>query len=118
MTPAKVVAGVIVAGALAGGGAVTADQLQNPYTTVGTQLEIQKAGTLREAGTVATIVNTDKPRIELRKWNGETKLGVTYTGLPANTTGGRPFLSKNVEWGSGAQTMEAVPIDPSPEIED
>ena len=119
------VGAVLVAG-IGTGGSIAADNAINPYQSVQVMdggkavaaLEIQASSSLPEAGTVKTLVNTDKPRIELDKWNGEVKLGITSADLPANTTGARPFLSKNVDWGSGAVTMEAVPVDATTTMED
>lgn len=123
--PKKIIAGVIMAGALAtGGSSLVVDAQINPYKTVQVMdngkpvsaLEIQASSTLPEAGTDATIVDTTQPKITLSKWNGEVAMGVTYEGIQA--TGARPFLSKNVDWSQGAQTMEAVPIDATTTMED
>lgn len=111
---------------LGAGTASVADSQINPYDTVQVMdagvsvqaLQIQKDGVLPEEGKVTTVVNTDQPRIELQKWNGEVALGIKSLDLPANTTGSRPFLSKNVEWQSGDVKMEAVPLDASPTSED
>lgn len=104
------------------------DNSINPYTQKGTVLEIVATSTLPEAGAVKTVVDTDTPRIELDKWNGEVKLGITSLDIPAKTTGSRPLLSKNVEWGATAMpgvfggtnaiSMEAVPIDATTTMED
>jgi hypothetical protein len=112
--------GIALAGTatVLGGGTVATDQIINPYTTVGSALEIMASSTVPEAGTVATLADTTQPKITLSKWGGQVAMGVTYTGIPTTTTGGRPFLSKNVEWSSGTQKMEAVPIDATTTMED
>lgn len=100
------------------GGTVAVDQLViNPYTTNGTQLEIQASSTLADAGTEKIAIDTTQPKITLSKWNGEIQMGVTYTGMPG-AKGGRPFLSKNVEWSQGTQKMEVVPLAASSTYED
>lgn len=123
----KTIARILVGGTLlAGGGSVAIDASINPYTDVQEtlngksvpSLQIQREGTLPEEGKATTIVNTDRPRIELDKWDGEVKLGITSTDLPTDAAGARPFLSKNVEWGTGAISMEAVPLDPAEGMED
>lgn len=122
----KTLATLGIGGALVFGGGITADQLINPYDTVTKiengktiqTLEIATASTVAEAGEVKNIVSTDEPKITLSKWNGEVSLGIKSLDLPSNTTGDRPFLSKNVEWGSGGVKMEAVPIDASSTMED
>lgn len=125
MPSVKTIVGIVAGGTLlAGGGAVTADQMINPYASVQVMnngvptqaLEIAASSTLPEAGTDATIVDTTQPKITLSKWNGEVAMGVTYEGIQA--TGARPFLSKNVDWSQGNQTMEAVPIDDTTTMED
>jgi hypothetical protein len=122
----KTIVGIIAGGTLlVGGGAMTADHMVDPYQdvsvtysdgTTAPSLEITKDSVLPEAGTDATIVDTTQPKITLSKWNGEVALGVTYEGI--QSTGSRPFLSKNVDWSQGAQTMEAVPIDATTTMED
>lgn len=111
-----VAAGVVLAGTLLAGGAEVADQQIDPYTTVGTQLEIQAESVLPEGGDQKIIADKREPKITLTKWNGEVAMGVRYTGLEA--TGDRPFLSKNVEWSDGNQKMEAVPLEPAEGMED
>lgn len=110
----KHIVGTLLGASLLGGGSLVADNAINPYATVGNKLEIVAISTLPEAGKVEVDAMTDKPKVMLKKWNGEVNLGVTYTGLPDNTAGGRVFLSKNVEWSDANQTMEAVPVDATP----
>lgn len=125
-TLTKVGAGIVTAGVLAGGGSVALDTSINPYETVAVvedgksvdTLQIAAESTIEDAGEVKTIVNTDTPRIELQRWDGEVALGITSLDLPADTTGARPFLSKNVEWQSPKATMEAVPLEPAKGHED
>ncbi len=114
----KILAGTVTAGLLAAGGTITADQLQNPYTTVGSKLEISTVSTIPQAGMDKVSVDTTQPKITLSKFNGELNMGVTYQGMAPNTTGARPFLSKNVEWSDGNQTMQVVPIEASSTMED
>lgn len=114
----KAVAAILFAGTLAGGGAVTADQIQNPYTDKGVTLEITATSTIAQAGITKDVVSKDTPKVSLSKWDGQATLGITYTGIPAATTGSRPFLSKNVEWDAGSQKMEVVPLDASTTMED
>lgn len=116
MAPKTVAAGVAVAGILAGGGSITADKMIDPYTQVGTKLEIAASSTIPEAGIDQFSADTTQPKITLKKFNGEVAMGVTYDGIQA--TGARPFLSKNVEWKEGAQTMQVVPLDKSTTLED
>lgn len=127
-TASKLATGIIGTTLALGGGTVAVDNSINPYTQKGTALEIAATSTLPEAGAVKTVVDTDTPRIELDKWNGEVKLGITSLDIPAKTTGSRPLLSKNVEWGTSAMpgvfggtsaiSMEAVPIDATTTMED
>lgn len=116
-----------------GGTTPTPVQLQqdaqiDPYTTVANKLEVVTQGSLPEEGTVETDVMTDKPEIVLKKWNGEVALGITSLDVPANTTGSRPLLSKDIEWqpqavpgvfgGTNDISMEAVPLDATTTMED
>lgn len=98
------------------GGAVTADQLINPYTQNGSKLETASESTIVESGSEKVTVDTTRPKITLEKFNGEVKMGVTYDGLEAS--GSRPFLSKNVEWRGTKQTMEVVPLEKTATMED
>lgn len=116
MTPKKIAAGIAAAGVLAGGGAIATDQAINPYDSVGTTLQAETVSTLPQAGTDKAIMDTTKPKMTLEKWNGEVAMGVTYEGMQA--TGARPFLSKNVEWSDGNQTMQVVPLEASSTMED
>lgn len=100
------------------GGAGVIDSTTNPYTEVGNTLQITTTSTIPEAGVEKTIVDTTQPKVSLTKFNDEVQLGVTYTGLAPNTTGSRPFLSKNVEWSDGNQKMQEIPLDPTPQMED
>src|SRR4051812_2735869 len=103
--------------ALTGGGTVVIDQaVINPYTDRGTTLEITASSTLPEGGSQRLVADKTKPKITLEKWNGEIALGVQYQGMTAS--GGRPFLSKNVEWKQGQQTMQAVPLEATRTMED
>lgn len=115
----KVIAGIFGGLSLAGGGtAIVADTIVNPYIETSTKYEIKIESTMPEAGEVKNIVSKDEPAITLSKWNGEVALKVKSLDLPQNTEGARPFLSKKVEWQSGNVKMEAVPLEPTPEIED
>lgn len=111
-----IAAGVAALGVLAGGGTMAADTAIDPYTTNGTKLEIAASSTIPEAGTDKAVMDTTKPKMTLEKWNGEVAMGVTYDGMQA--TGARPFLSKNVEWSDGNQTMQVVPLEASSTMED
>lgn len=113
----KALAGIALAGTLATGGTLAADRSIDPYTTIGSTLQIEASSTLPEAGTDATIVDTTQPKITLSKWGGKVQMGVTYTGIQSQ--GGRPLLSKNVTWTQDpTQSMEAVPIDATTTMED
>lgn len=98
------------------GGTIATDQAINPYDSIGTTLQSATVSTLPEAGTDKAIMDTTKPKMTLEKWNGEVVMGVTYDGMQA--TGARPFLSKNVEWSDGNQTMQVVPLEASSTMED
>lgn len=112
------VIGVLALGTIGTGGIATLDASINPYRSIGDTLDIQKVSTIPHSGTIDSIVDTSQPKIILNKWGGQVSLGVTYTGIPDNTTGLRPFLSKSVQWKSGSQTMEAMPIDATTTMED
>ena len=114
----QTLAGIAAAGSLAGGGSIVVDNQINPYETVGTTLQIQDMGILPEAGRQRVVLDTTKPKMTLEKWNGEVAMGITYNGMTANTAGTRPFLSKNVEWSDGNQTMQVMPLEASPMMED
>lgn len=116
MNVKKIAAGIGATTILAGGGVVTADQLQNPYTEVASTLQIDAMSTLPEAGTTKIIADETVPKVTLKKWNGEVAMGVTYQGISA--PGSRPFLSKNVEWSDANQTMQAVPLNASATMAD
>lgn len=118
MKTRKLIVGIGVALALAGSGGVTADKLQNPYADKGATLEIARNSTVPGVGEIKDVVSETEPKITLSKWNGEVRMGVKYQGIPSATSGSRPFLSKNVEWSSSNQKMEAVPVDASLEMED
>lgn len=113
----KIVMGAVTL-LFAGGGTIAADNAQNPYTDKGTTLEIAASSTLPEAGTNKIIVDKTQPKITLQKFNGELSTGIKYEGMAPNTTGSRPFLSKNVEWSDGNQKMEVVPLAASSTYED
>lgn len=107
----KRIAGVLGGLATLGGGSVVADQVINPYETVGTKLEISSVSSLEEGGQQKIVAEKTEPKVTLEKWNGEVALGIKSLDIPPNTEGSRPFLSKNVEWQSGDIKMEAVPLD-------
>lgn len=92
------------------------DQAIDPYVLDGTMLEATSTGKLIEEGTVETDVMTDKPEIVLNKWDKKESLGITLDDLIA--TGERTFLSKNVDWNGNNESMEAIPLDPTEDIED
>lgn len=113
----KTVAGLSLAGTLAAGGTVAVDQtVFNPYDTVDQTFQIAEASTLPEAGNNKVILDKTKPKMTLEKWNGEVAMGVTYDGMQA--TGDKQFLSTNVQWKQGDQTMEVVLLEKSPTLED
>lgn len=116
MTPKQIAAGIAAAGVIVGGGSVTADHMIDPYTSNGTVLEKVDSSAIPEAGLNAAVIDTTKPELTLKKWGGEVAMAVTYAGIKA--AGARPFLSKNVEWRGGAQTMQVVPLDKSAALED
>lgn len=121
-----VFAGILATGTLAGGGSLVADASINPYTSENVVQNgvsvpadvIAASSTLPEAGTDTTVVDTTKPEIELSKWSGQVAMGITYEGLPATTTGARPFLSKDVNWDGASQSMQVVPLAASSTMED
>jgi hypothetical protein len=122
MTMQQVLAGVAAAGVIATGGTLTADQMINPYTPIDTDqgqvLEITASSTIPDAGTETAVLSTDSPTLTLSKWDGQVQMGITYEGLPDQTTGARPFLSKDVDWSDAQQSMQVVPLDASSTFED
>lgn len=118
-TTLKIAASVLFGGsALVGGGVVITDQSIDPYTDTGTTLQIAKPSTVDSAGEITEVADKTTPRIELSKWSGQATLGITYQGMASTTAGSRPFMSKNVEWTDGVQTMQETPLDASTTMED
>jgi hypothetical protein len=122
----QVAAGVAAAGVIAGGGSLAADAAINPYTSVNViqngvsvpALAIAASSTIPDAGTVQTTIETTQPEVVLSKWSGQVNMGVTYEGLPATTTGARPFMSQDVDWNGASQSMQEVPLAASTTMED
>lgn len=107
MNTKKTIAGIVAGASLVVGGGALTDAQINPYTTVGTKLEIASQSVLKQGGTEKVAMDTLSPKVTLSKWNSEVAMGVKYQGITA--AGNRPLFSKNVEWKQNVQTMQAVP---------
>lgn len=73
-------------------------------------LEIAAESNLKGEGITKTIFSKTTPEITLSKWNGQATLGIQYLGLPTHTAAS---ISKNIEWASTEESMEADPLEPS-----
>jgi hypothetical protein len=116
MTPKKLFAGIAAASVLGAGGVTATDAAINPYDTVGQTLQEVSVSTIPEAGENKVILDKTRPKIMLSKFGGELQMGVTYTGMQA--TGDRKFLSSEVDWSDGDQTMQVIPLAASSTMED
>lgn len=113
----KTLAGIGGALLLIGGGVEVTDQQINPYTPIGSTLQITASSTLPQAGDETVIVDKIQPKITLEKFNGEVAMGITYQGLQSQ--GDRPMLSQKVTWTQDpSQSMEVVPLEASTTMED
>lgn len=109
-------AGVGVAVALAGGGTLTADQLQNPYTDVGGALEIKAESAIANAGENRVLLEKDRPAVTLSKWDGAANMTVSYDKVKA--LGARAFLTDKMEWKDTKEEVHAYPIQARIGMED
>jgi len=114
----KVAVGTATTLILGASGTIVADNRANPFEDRGTTLELSLPSSVEKAGNIKTVLDKESPRIELQKWDGEAKLGIRYTGIPATTTGSRALLTNRMEWKHGAQEVHAYPLATSTEMED
>lgn len=109
-TSTKILAGVAVAGTMAVGGTVTADQLQNPYvdTASGYVLQLETAVNQGENVTISKTA----PEATLNFWENEGSLRIAPQ-VPATSgtfsKASRPLLSKRMEFKSGNTTAYVEP---------
>lgn len=116
MTAKKLFAGIATASVLGAGGVTATDAAINPYTDMGTTLQVQTTSTLPEAGKERVVLDKTKPKMTMEKWGEEVAMGVTYNGMQA--AGSRKFLSSEVDWSDGDQTMQVIPLEASSTFED
>ncbi len=98
-----------VVGVMTTGGVIATDNSINPYQTIGTTLQEEHVSGIPEGGKDRVIIDTIQPKVIFSRWNNEVNMGVRYMGIHA--PGARKFLSKEVDWKQGNETMQAIPLE-------
>lgn len=96
----KILTSIVGGITLAGGGAVVADQMQNPYTDKGNVYEMGLSNEIPQNDHVE--IAKDKPSVVLSRWNNESRITIEplfETGVIP--TANRPFLTKRMEFSQG-----------------
>lgn len=74
------------------------------------------ASQIKNVGAEGIVIQKDKPKVRLKKWNDEVNVGISYDGVA--TTGVKVANADKVEWKENAQSVEVYPLDPKEGMED